>query len=184
MAIRAFVGSDVNKIGAQHMADLHRAAVKAAAEGRYEPEDIEAWMESITPAYYSKLPPTFNIFTYLDCLHEDDSEYLTGFAVVGTRTGRLTCLYVHPDHWGRGVGRQLLQRCRQWTRHPVESPLGAAGFFESCGLRRVGEGVFDVNARKLPCVRLAWDAEPTAAKRPGSDQDVSAEKTAATRRKV
>merc|ERR1712008_416658 len=104
-------------------------------------------IRSISPAYYKKLPSTYNIFLYLDSQHSDDSEFLTGFAVVGTRTARLTALYVHPDHWRRGVGWALMKRAGPWIK-TLESTLNAVPFFEACGMCCTGEGVLDFNSRK------------------------------------
>ena len=155
MALRKYCGTDVNKEGAEDMVKLQQQAIQAGAAGHYNADDLAELVSSVTPAYYMKLPPTFNIFLYLDSQHSDDSEFLTGFAVVGTRTGRLTALYVHPDHWRRGVGRALMKSAGPFIKN-VESTLNAVPFFEACGMRCTGEGFLDFNSRKVRCAKLEF----------------------------
>lgn len=49
-----------------------------------------------------------------------DGDAVCGFATVGPArgeaggVGELWGLYVDPDHWGRGVGRRLIEQARAW----------------------------------------------------------------------
>eukprot|EP00931_Biecheleriopsis_adriatica_P000098 TRINITY_DN100116_c0_g1_i1.p1 TRINITY_DN100116_c0_g1~~TRINITY_DN100116_c0_g1_i1.p1 ORF type:complete len:221 (-),score=24.15 TRINITY_DN100116_c0_g1_i1:8-670(-) len=155
MALRVYAGSAVNEVGAMDMVALHQAALRAGAVGQYSEEDVEDMANTVSTAYYSKLPATYRIIVYLDSQHSDDSEFLTGFAVVGTRTRRLTSIYVHPQHWRRGVGRALLDKARPWM-DTVECTLNAAPFFAACGMHRVGDVLCEVGSKKVRCAKFAW----------------------------
>jgi len=167
MAVRVFKGTEVDAVGAEDMVRLQKAALSAGAMGHYQPDDLAEWLDCIKPACYLKMPPTFKVFIYLDSLRSDDSEFLTGFAVVGTRTGRLIALYVHPAHWRRGVGRALLKSAQPWIK-TVESSLNAVPFFEACGMSCSGDSLCG-----LKYARLSWQERARPAKRPldlGSEQ--------------
>mmetsp|Transcript_63263 Transcript_63263/g.206432 ORF Transcript_63263/g.206432 Transcript_63263/m.206432 type:complete len:189 (-) Transcript_63263:407-973(-) len=173
MAIRIFPGTAVNETGAKDMVDLRRDALRAGAIRHYTAGELEQLVDNITPAYYLKLPATFNVITYLDCQRSDDSEVLTGFAVVGTRTHRLTSLYVHPDHWRRGVGRMLLDAARPSTKL-VESPLSALPFFRACGMGCAQDVLLEVGSLKLRFAALVWlaSADETRSEGTGSSEHV------------
>jgi GNAT superfamily N-acetyltransferase len=82
-----------------------------------------------------------------------------GFAVVLQRddgAAELDGLFVEPDHWGRGVGRQLVERAEEMARGRGAVSLNvvanrrALGFYLKCGFEAFGE----VQTRFSPGVRM------------------------------
>jgi predicted N-acetyltransferase YhbS len=87
---------------------------------------------------------------------------LAPLATGGVELGHL---YVEPTAIGRGVGRMLLTHaCRRAVRlgHEtlvIASDPHAAGFYETCGARRVGEAESaSIPGRTLPLFELALRA--------------------------
>ena len=80
----------------------------------------------------------------------EDGE-VVGFAqaVLGDEdeAAELPRIYVHPEHWGEGVGSELLDRIETWLRERgaerlrlvvlADNEVGNA-FYEKCGYRTVG----------------------------------------------
>eukprot|EP00405_Crypthecodinium_cohnii_P020860 CAMPEP_0206466072 /NCGR_PEP_ID=MMETSP0324_2-20121206/28230_1 /ASSEMBLY_ACC=CAM_ASM_000836 /TAXON_ID=2866 /ORGANISM="Crypthecodinium cohnii, Strain Seligo" /LENGTH=232 /DNA_ID=CAMNT_0053939097 /DNA_START=28 /DNA_END=726 /DNA_ORIENTATION=+ len=161
MAVRIFPGSAVDPVGAEEMSQLRREALQEAAKDHYDSEELQALLEAIGPSYFQKLPSTFKVIVYLDALHATDSEHLSGFAIVGTRTKRLTALYVHPARWHMGIGRELVQAARPYMMD-VESTLNAVPFFRACGMGLVGDAVTEAGSRKLKLKKLAFATPPKA----------------------
>lgn len=76
---------------------------------------------------------------------------IVGFAqaVLGDEdeAAELPRIYVHPDHWGGGIGSELLDRIETWLRERraerlrlvvlADNEVGNA-FYEKCGYRTVG----------------------------------------------
>lgn len=71
---------------------------------------------------------------------------------VGDREAYLQSLYVHPDHWGEGVGTALLEAGR--SRLPDRTAAirldvladndRGRGFYEDRGFSKAGEGTYEV----------------------------------------
>jgi N-acetylglutamate synthase-like GNAT family acetyltransferase len=77
----------------------------------------------------------------------EQSGSVVGFAVIVPRSDgnvELDGLFVEPDKWRRGIGRQLVDHCAQLARlggstalHVVGNPH-AEGFYSRCGFTRIG----------------------------------------------
>jgi GNAT superfamily N-acetyltransferase len=71
-----------------------------------------------------------------------------GFAVVLPRddgAAELDGLFTAPGHWGKGVGRRLVEHAERLARQrgavslEVVANTRALGFYEKCGFRALGE---------------------------------------------
>lgn len=81
---------------------------------------------------------------------------------VGPDEAGLKAIYVHPDHWGGGIGTTLLERGLALLPSTVTSiklemldgnDVGA-GFYESRGFERIGTGETDMAGGTLPTADL------------------------------
>lgn len=78
---------------------------------------------------------------------ESDDGVITGFAAILARADgdtELDGLFVEPDHWQGGIGRQLVDACcalarERGSRHlHVVGNYHAEGFYVRCGFERLG----------------------------------------------
>eukprot|EP00930_Biecheleria_cincta_P006001 TRINITY_DN10697_c0_g1_i2.p1 TRINITY_DN10697_c0_g1~~TRINITY_DN10697_c0_g1_i2.p1 ORF type:complete len:138 (+),score=21.49 TRINITY_DN10697_c0_g1_i2:79-492(+) len=136
MALREFPSTAINRQGAQDMAKLQQEALLADADCCTS-EDLVAWAASVQPEMFLNLGPECQIILYLDSLHRDDSEFLTGFAVANTRSRILQSLYVHPSRWGQGVGTTLMRKVLPTVDSIANCPSSATTFFQKFGLKQV-----------------------------------------------
>jgi GNAT superfamily N-acetyltransferase len=84
----------------------------------------------------------------------------------GPRAGEIYALYVHPDEWGGGVGRALMERMLRELRVTGHRPLllwvltdnaRARAFYERMGFEADGaEHWFDVSGTRLPEIRYVY----------------------------
>ena len=77
----------------------------------------------------------------------DEPGDVVGFTAVHPPEGELFLLFVHPDHWGRGAGRALLDAaheslraagCREVFLYTHEQNERALAVYEAAGYRRDG----------------------------------------------
>jgi putative acetyltransferase len=88
-------------------------------------------------------------------------EKTLGFVTVQPKTGYVDQLVVHPDHWGAGIARRLLDAADAQTRIPLtldvnEENERAVRFYEKAGFAIVGRGVNPTSGR--PTLRMARTA--------------------------
>lgn len=79
-------------------------------------------------------------------------------AFVGEGEADLTAIYVHPDHWGRGVGTALLDAGLALLPESVDTVRlevfadndVAIPFYEARGFERTGTGEYEVDGSAYP----------------------------------
>jgi GNAT superfamily N-acetyltransferase len=84
----------------------------------------------------------------------------------GPRAGEVYAIYVHPDEWGGGVGRALMERMLAELHATGHDPVllwvltdngPARGFYERMGFEPDGaEHWFDVSGTRLPEIRYRY----------------------------
>ncbi|WGD28708.1 GNAT family N-acetyltransferase [Ancylobacter sp. WKF20] len=84
-------------------------------------------------------------------------EKTLGFVTIQPKTGYVDQLVVHPDHWGAGIARRLLDAAAAQTRIPLtldvnEENERAVRFYEKAGFAIVGRGVNPTSGR--PTLRM------------------------------
>jgi putative acetyltransferase len=82
-------------------------------------------------------------------------------AFMGMTDHHIDSLFVDPDRRGKGIGRSLVEHAR--SLHPGltvdvnEQDLGAVGFYERLGFRRIGRSPHDDAGRPYPLLHMALD---------------------------
>ena len=111
---------------------LDPAEIAGALETYYDPEVVTAGIESDAIAFY---------------VASVDGE-VCGFASAERTWAdevELHTIYVHPDRWGEGIGRALLDRVETWARGEGVDRIACGvlagnavgiGFFEAVGFER------------------------------------------------
>lgn len=121
---------------------LVRAAIHSAFPACYSVEVVEAVAAANTAEFLRGLAPQQTNYV----LAEDGA--IVG--VTGLKRNEIGHLFVHPNHFGRGIGRRLVAFAAERFREAghadmiVCSSLNAEGFYARCGFRREGEGSFEV----------------------------------------
>jgi putative acetyltransferase len=93
------------------------------------------------------------------CLHEDAASTLAGFVVINPATGWLDQLCVHPDYFGVGAARDLIEAARQASPDGIRLDVNADNnrarrFYEREGFSLIGAGVVSRSGRAT--VVLEW----------------------------
>jgi len=90
-------------------------------------------------------------------VHEIDGQ-ITGF--IATAQGWLHHLYVHPDHFRKGIGALLLlsaqahhKTLQLWV---FQQNTAAIAFYESHGFAQIERTDGEANEEKLPDIRMSW----------------------------
>lgn len=84
---------------------------------------------------------------------------LAGFVTVDRSSGYLDQLAVAPEHWGSGIGRQLLEAAQRLAPSGIDLHVNqdngrAIGLYRACGFVVAGE---DVNPRSgAPVYLMRW----------------------------
>ncbi|MDQ0510307.1 GNAT family N-acetyltransferase [Ancylobacter amanitiformis] len=88
---------------------------------------------------------------------------LLGFACINPRTGYVDQLVVHPDQWGGGIARDLVEAAASHTRHPLQLDVNeqngrAVRFYEKAGFVVIAHGVNPTSGR--PTLKMERRAAP------------------------
>lgn len=121
---------------AQAAWDIRRLSVLAQCEGFYPGPLLEAWTSGVPSEKWAEL-----VERGFYVAHDDATVLATG--MVATETGRIDAIFVHPDHMGRGLGKQMMDFLEELARThalpelSLDATLNAAPFYRRCGF--VGE---------------------------------------------
>jgi len=135
------------------LALLHDS-VGALAPARYDAEQIEAWLGSLSDAagWRSRL-------CHVEVTVAERDGELAGFVGLAA-AGVVDLLFVHPEHARRGVGRALLSAAisqaaaRCWPQLEADVSLVAHPLFEALGFRIVRRQVVERAGRRLDNFRM------------------------------
>ncbi|MEM1013414.1 MAG: GNAT family N-acetyltransferase [Planctomycetota bacterium] len=126
MLIRAAVANDRERLSA-----IYADAVRAAAPGRYSPEQVDAWADAAERAASSALAADHETWV------AEIDDVVAGWGSLDRRNepaGRVAYLYIAGDFQRRCVGDALLQTIEQRARELGHSHLTSEASFLSIGL--------------------------------------------------
>jgi ribosomal protein S18 acetylase RimI-like enzyme len=137
VSLRRAVPGDAQKIGAVFDAAVREAWTylgPLAREPMFPPEE---WDKLVT----EHAPPNVLLVAI------DELGNIVGFTAVHPREGEMFLLFVHPEHAGRGIGRELLEAahealraagCREAFLYTHEENERALAVYQAAGYRRDG----------------------------------------------
>ncbi|MGX9966542.1 GNAT family N-acetyltransferase [Roseomonas sp. F4] len=140
----------------QILFDLTFLSVSGLAAGHYSAAQIAGWMGARTPATYEAM------IAQGGTVVAERHGVILGF--VDAVPGEVTRLFLHPDAAGGGLGRRLLEigiaGARRGHAGPVrlDATLNAEGFYQRCGFRRIGTGVFSQGDNPIAIVTMELPA--------------------------
>ncbi len=117
---------------AEQITLVHVASIRTLCAKDYTPEQIDAWAGWKSPDQYRAAMAAGELFF----VAEIDGR-VVGFSVLFGH--EVKAVYLHPDHVGRGIGRQLLEAVEAEARSAgvpelkLTSTLTSVRFYESCG---------------------------------------------------
>ena len=80
-------------------------------------------------------------------------------------SAEIMAIYVHPDYWGQGCGRRLLQQAAQHLKEKkhggmclwaLDKNKRACGFYEKMGGQRCGKQMIETGGRTVKEVCYGW----------------------------
>lgn len=140
---------------APQMHAIHERAVRTSCAPELGPGVVDAWLRDRDHDMFLRA-------------RDDGGEVFViaelrglraGFA--GWLPGRLTSLFVDPDHQGCSVGAALLSACEaaaETAGTPIlgtNATLNARTFYEAAGYRAIGDGFEERFGERIPHIRMA-----------------------------
>lgn len=111
------------------------------------PEDYLQEIKSLLPAILPQLP----VYTF-----KKDDGTIVGFA--GVAGDKIEMLFLHPDHRGKGIGKQLLNFCTGELKASKvdvnEQNIQAVGFYNNMGFMQTGYQALDGLGRPFPILLM------------------------------
>lgn len=140
---------------AEEIFRVHSESIRVLCSGRYEPEEIVAWIAVRSPESYRVALASRTLF-----VAEWQGE-LVGFGQLDPEKSEIEACYVAPGAVGVGVGAALLFRMetealrRGHSVVRLNSTLNAEEFYAHCGYRWLGKATHRVSGKvDLACVRM------------------------------
>ena len=139
---------------AEQITPVHVASIRTLCAKDYTQEQLDAWAGWKSPDKYRDAMAAGEVFFVAEL-----EGRVVGFSVLFE--DEVKAVYVHPDHVGRGVGRQLLHAVEEEARSrgvaelKLTSTLTSVRFYESCGYAKGDLHEHPVNGGvMLPCVHF------------------------------
>lgn len=146
--IRPATPQDITELG-----KLHHASIRALCGRAYAPEQIEAWVATLTPEAYRLMLAMQRVV-----VAEREGE-LVGFGAHDPAQGFIHASYVRPDLAQQRIGTSLLKNMEANTPTALSlhlhATLNAVGFYEKYGFARGELGSNQLQSGvELPCIHM------------------------------
>lgn len=133
---------------------IRNASIWQQCSAHYPADLLELWTRGeLTEAFITMVEDSFHVAIM------DDQVVATG--MIDLESGKLDAIFVHPDHMGTGLGKQMLLYLENLAIEAglaemhLESTLNATGFYRGCGF--TGEGISSYQSPRgisLDCVLM------------------------------
>lgn len=169
LSIRAATIEDAGVIAALHVASRKEGYKDFADPEALEKLDVAAfeknwrqWLGETTQvliAFAGDVPAGFIAFGPIRTRIKEDRGIMPAWP------GEIYALYVHPDFWGTGAGRDLMKaaaapmRKAYWDKAilwVIDRNKRAVAFYEKMGGQRVGAQDAEIDGRKLREIAFGW----------------------------
>ena len=135
--------------------EIRNAAINSQCKGHYPAKDLALWTSGEPPDDFVDM--VANSF-YTAVLENQ----VIGTGMIDLDTGKIDAIFVHPNHMGAGVGKQILLHLEQiaieagLTQLKLDSTLNASSFYRAYGFE--GEKVSKYKSpwgATLDCIPMA-----------------------------
>ena len=139
--------------------------IDTIAESEY-PEVVELWEASVRATHHFLPEADIQYFkplilneylkaVTLSCIRGENHRIL-GF--LGVADQKIEMLFIHPDAWGRGIGKALLNYAlKKYNANQVdvnEDNPEAVGFYEHLGFRTIKRSPLDSQGKPYPILHM------------------------------
>lgn len=145
---------------AMAMADIHHAAIHAAANGCYPKEVIKNWagtnLEESANYILSSIRDTG-----VEVILARRGDELAGYGMVSLARNYLGAVFVKPSMMGKKIGAQILDKLETAARNQglayleLDASLNAEGFYLKNGYESIGKGIHKLRSgASMACVKM------------------------------
>lgn len=112
--------------------EIRNASINSQCKGHYPEKDLALWTSGEAPDDFVEMVEK----SFYTAVREDQ---VIGTGMIDLDTGKIDAIFVHPNHMGAGVGKQILLHLEQLaieaglTRLILDSTLNASGFYRAYG---------------------------------------------------
>ena len=142
--------------------EIRNAAINCQCTGYYPAEDLKSWTSGeMTDQFLHMVEDSFYVAAV-------DGRVI-GTGMIDLDSGKLDAIFVHPNHMGSGVGKQIMLHLEQLaieaglTQVKLDSTLNASSFYRARGF--VGEEVSKCKSPRgelLDCIPMKKSIENDA----------------------
>lgn len=159
---------DATADDAAAIADVHAASIREFGADGYDDRQVRAWLANVHPERYPLEESGFcAIVAERDADTDGDNADVVGFGLLDREpadcdgaTGRITAVYVHPDHVRGGVGSAILAALETAARDAgletlvLTASVNAIAFYERAGYEGCETVSLEFDGVALACLRM------------------------------
>ncbi|MBN1379838.1 MAG: GNAT family N-acetyltransferase [Gammaproteobacteria bacterium] len=150
MNIRLGTISDTEKIS-----QTHKASIQNLCKDEYSPENIEKWTSILNQEIYE------NAIEEKILLVAEETNDIVGLGILDVKGAEVCAIYVHPDHTGKGIAKNILLKLESLALERKVSSLNlcatinAVGFYKHYNYIVDGKTVHQLpNGAELKCIKM------------------------------
>jgi GNAT superfamily N-acetyltransferase len=134
---------------------IYTQAVLESAPEHYSPDQIQALVKSASQGFQGYSPSHDD---QVVLVAEDPEGNVIGYAHLDQQRAGVEAVFVHPDHWRRGVGSRLMQALEEVGRQAgltelnLDAMLNAVAFYEHAGYQAERQMNYPLHGVEIPCV--------------------------------
>jgi putative acetyltransferase len=156
MNIRLGKISDTEKIS-----QTHKASIQRLCKDHYSSENIKNWTSFLEPEIYE------NAIKEKILIVSEENNVICGFGILDVETAEICAVYIHPDHTGKGIARNILHKLESLAlennldRLNTSSTINALGFYKHQGYIETEKSFHLLpNNTKLECIKMYKKLKP------------------------
>lgn len=150
MNIRLGTISDTEKIS-----QTHKLSIQALCKDYYSSENINKWTSILKPKIYE------NAVKEKILIVAEENNQILGFGILDVETAEICAVYIHPDHTGKGIAKDILLKLESFALEKginclnTCSTINALEFYKHCGYIETEKSIHQLpNNTKLECVKM------------------------------
>jgi GNAT superfamily N-acetyltransferase len=134
--------------------DIRIAAIRHQCTGHYSEASLDMWTSG-------EMSDKFVDWMAAACYVAIIESAIVGTGILGVKSGQIDAVFVHPDHMGNGIAREMMRHLEHLavnaglTQMTLDSTLNAAAFYRKCGF--VGDTMSTYVSKKgisLDCIPM------------------------------
>jgi len=156
MNIRLGIISDTEKIS-----QTHKASIQKLCKDHYSSENIENWTSILKPEIYE------NAIKEKILIVAEENNIIYGFGILDIDTAEICAIYIHPDHTGKGIAKNILLRLESLAMAKnvyylnTCSTINALGFYKHQGYIDTEKSFHLLpNNIELECIKMYKKLKP------------------------